>query len=66
MLVANDEVTDAFEASIAPLFRRALLNCDAFLTLVGVRDALLPKLISGEIPVGDVETRSEKALAAAG
>ena len=44
-----------FSRLVAPLFARLRLNTDECSVLVALRDTLLPKLISGEIRVPDVE-----------
>ena len=48
-------VTQAFEAFVEPLFLRIKSNVIETTTLAQARDLLLPKLISGEIRVGDVD-----------
>jgi type I restriction enzyme S subunit len=50
----------AFEHSAAPLFHLSLANTEASRTLAGLRDGLLPKLISGELRV----TSADRILAA--
>jgi type I restriction enzyme S subunit len=42
-----------FDQKVAPMFRRILRNTEESQTLAAVRDALLPKLISGELRVRD-------------
>jgi type I restriction enzyme S subunit len=44
-------VLSAFEEQIEPLFERVLRTQEESKTLVDLRDALLPKLISGELRV---------------
>jgi type I restriction enzyme, S subunit len=51
----------AFESQVTPLFLRILNSTEERATLSDLRNTLLPKLISGELRVGDVER-----LAAAG
>lgn len=48
-------VTNAFEQVVAPLFTRRRLADGESQTLAAIRDALLPKLLSGEIRVGSAE-----------
>ena len=48
-----------FSGLVAPLFARVRHNADESERLVALRDALLPKLISGEIRVGDAEMALE-------
>jgi type I restriction enzyme S subunit len=49
------EVFAAFERLAKPLFARLVSNEHEFRTLAALRDALLPKLISGELRVPDAE-----------
>jgi type I restriction enzyme S subunit len=44
-------VCDSFEVSVAPLFARGQAAAEESSTLAALRDALLPKLLSGEIRV---------------
>ena len=48
-------VTQAFEAFVEPLFLRIKSNVIETTTLAQARDLLLPKLMSGEIRVGDAD-----------
>lgn len=45
----------AFDTVVEPLITRVLANCNESRTLAALRDTLLPKLISGELRVKDVE-----------
>jgi type I restriction enzyme S subunit len=45
------DVQDAFDKQVSPLFERVHHNIEESRT----RDALLPKLLSGELRVADVE-----------
>ena len=47
-------VAQAFESVVAPLMKRILGNLDESRSLTVQRDALLPKLVSGEVLVGEV------------
>jgi hypothetical protein len=51
--LAPEPVLKAFEKSAAPIFHRALRNICECGALRALRDTLLPKLISGELRVGD-------------
>ena len=42
-------IAEAFKKQGAPLVPRILSNAEQFRTLAALRDALLPKLLSGEI-----------------
>ncbi len=54
-LVPTRAVLSAFEAQVAPLYDKATLNLQQSRTLAAIRDALLPRLISGELRVGEAE-----------
>ncbi len=45
----------AFERVLQPFFSKILANTEQSITLAALRDALLPKLISGELRVKDAE-----------
>ena len=49
------EVAGQFGREVAPLFARASANARESRTLAALRDALLPKLISGELHIEDAE-----------
>lgn len=49
------ELVAAFERHVSPLFERSLAAIEESLTLTGLRDALLPRLVSGELRVRDAE-----------
>jgi type I restriction enzyme S subunit len=44
---------DTYEGFIAPLMERIIYNLKESKTLADLRDTILPKLISGEMRVGD-------------
>ncbi len=48
-------VAEAFGRTVKPLFARAKKTANESCTLAALRDALLPKLIRGEIRVKDAE-----------
>ena len=48
-------VNEAFDSAAAPLLERILVAKRQSLTLASLRDALLPKLISGELRVAELE-----------
>jgi type I restriction enzyme, S subunit len=54
-LVPSPAVPAAFEAIVGPLVTRVLGNCNESRIITTLRDALLPKLISGELSVRDAE-----------
>lgn len=51
-----DELFAGFERLAAPLHQRIVSNARESVTLAAIRDALLPKLISGEIRVREALT----------
>ncbi|MEW6386982.1 MAG: restriction endonuclease subunit S [Thermodesulfobacteriota bacterium] len=51
----NRQIVDAYERISQPLFKKADHNRKGSLVLAAIRDALLPKLLSGEIRVKDAE-----------
>jgi type I restriction enzyme S subunit len=55
VLVPPQEVIEAFEHFVEPMWRQVAANEQESCTLAAARDALLPKLISGEIRVKDAE-----------
>lgn len=55
IVLASERLLDTFSEWIAPIHNRLLLNKNESRTLVGLRDTILPKLISGELRVPDVE-----------
>ena len=55
VLVPPAGVLATFAVQVAPLHRRVVCNLEQSRTLAALRDTLLPKLISGEVRVGDAE-----------
>jgi len=55
LIMPPNEVARAFGDLVEPLFRRASQSARESRTLAALRDALLPKLIRGEIRVKDAE-----------
>lgn len=62
LLVPSPGVMCAYLSVVRPMFDRVKLTCDETTTLSKLRDALLPKLISGEIRVRDAERLVEQSL----
>jgi type I restriction enzyme S subunit len=54
------EVFSAFDGMARPLYERVVLNERESRTLAAQRDALLPKLLSGEVRIGDTGKVAEK------
>jgi len=61
MLRPTTEVLRSFEKVEQPLIRKALYSRRESRTFAALRDALLPKLISGELRVKDAERFLETA-----
>ncbi|MGB2753536.1 MAG: restriction endonuclease subunit S [Phycisphaerae bacterium] len=55
VLVPSLEMRKAFVEQVEPLHRRMTANLNESSTLAAIRDALLPKLLSGEIRIKDAE-----------
>jgi len=54
-VLPSEPIVSAFAEISVPIFHQIAANADQSRTLAALRDALLPKLLSGEIRVGDVE-----------
>ena len=54
------EVASAFERHLEDAFKRKAVHAEEINTLGAIRDALLPKLISGEIRIPDAERMLEQ------
>lgn len=55
VIVPPREIVEKFEELVAPMFRRMELSVGLSSTLAATRDALLPKLVSGELRIRDAE-----------
>lgn len=53
----NKKVADAFDRAVASMMQQVLINLHENRTLSSFRDALLPKLISGELRIGDTKRK---------
>lgn len=62
-VIAPDAVLSAFDQAIAPLMTQLKLAREAARTLAELRDALLPRLISGQLRLPEVEKQAAEALA---
>ncbi len=62
VIPANEDVLSAFEKLAQPLFLKAETTRKESRALAALRDALLPKLISGELRVPDVERIVGRAI----
>ena len=61
VLVPSGGILKIYQRLVAPLYDRLVMNTKEAVTLAALRDALLPKLISGEIRVSDAEGLLESA-----
>ena len=52
----ENEIVKRFGDSILPLIRQILFNCKESRRLAQLRDTLLPRLMSGELKVNEIET----------
>ena len=55
ILIPSSEKLDEFEALVAPMDAAIRNNYDEICRLVQLRDSLLPKLMSGELDVSDID-----------
>ena len=61
MVIPNNDLYATFENLITSFFNKIKLNKDQTKNLISLRDALLPKLISGELKIPDSENFIEEA-----
>jgi type I restriction enzyme S subunit len=61
VIVPRKEILEAYEQRARTLFNRLVLNLKETTTLISARDTLLPKLLSGELRVKEME-QIEKQL----
>ncbi len=62
ILVPSVEIANIFDKNVEPFFNRVSMNNEESRTLAAIRDALLSKLLSGEIRVKDAEKYVEALL----
>jgi len=62
ILVPPEELVKAFCRTAKPLAKKAWENIKESETLASIRDALLPKLLSGELRVKDAAQFAEKVI----
>lgn len=55
IIIPDKKIMDSFTETVTPLFEQIRANEDENIELAELRDALLPKLMSGEIDVSDVQ-----------
>ena len=56
LVMPDAKVLGEFESRLEPMFCKILANINESRTLTGLRDLLLPRLMSGEVRVRDAET----------
>jgi len=56
VLVPSEEALTTFHAAVEPLYAEITVKARESLTLANLRDTLLPKLLSGELPLESVQT----------
>ena len=61
-VVASDSVLSQFDKLVVPLFDRWVANLRESDSLASLRDALLPKLLSGELRVRDADRAVERSV----
>ena len=61
MILPPAKVVDAFTACVEPFYAHIVSNLRESRELATLRDTLLPKLLSGEVSVKDLESRLEVA-----
>jgi type I restriction enzyme S subunit len=60
IVVPTQEILDIFSAATTPFYEEVVVNKQQTRVLANIRDALLPKLISGEIRIPDAEKMLEE------
>jgi type I restriction enzyme S subunit len=60
VVVPTQQILDIFSAATTPLYGEVVANKQQTRVLANIRDALLPKLISGEIRIPDAEKMLEE------
>jgi type I restriction enzyme S subunit len=51
--IPKESEIQSFERSIKPYFEKMMINCEQIITLIRLRDTLLPKLMRGEIKINN-------------
>lgn len=62
VILPPKELMAAFTAKVAPLYAQLTANLHQSRTLATLRDTLLPKLLSGELRVANLESQLEASL----
>lgn len=53
-ILPNDDIIKSFNDIVKPMFKQIIINQNENSTLCKIRDALIPKLMNGEIDVSDI------------
>ena len=61
VLVSDESVREQFTLTVSPIFKKIKSLSHESATLSNIRDTLLPKLISGELPIKNAEKFLEQA-----
>ena len=61
IIVPTSDVLKVFDDVVNPVMERVVANENKSRSLVTLRDTLLPKLVSGEVRVGEIEKPEESA-----
>jgi len=59
----DEKVHTAFDAAISPLLAQIANNLDRARNLEGIRDSLLPRLISGKLRLPEAKTMLKEVIA---
>lgn len=59
VITPDDDLLNAFDTFTTTLRKRVFVNAEQVTTLISLRDTLLPKLISGELSLDDVELTTQ-------
>jgi type I restriction enzyme S subunit len=62
VLIPTEPIIEKYCSTIQPLIKKLWINIHQASTFASVRDALLPKLLSGEIRVKDAEKVVETVI----
>ena len=62
-IIPPDGLEERFQLVAGPLFDQILANRESFVTLATLRDTLLPKLLSGELSIDEIQSITQVANA---
>jgi type I restriction enzyme, S subunit len=61
VIIPRADILESFDQVVSPVFDKWIANLEKSKTLISLRDALLPKLISGKLHIPDAEEFVEEA-----